>query len=413
MPSSVDLSLAIGLEPAKAVEYFQSKGYEISFRWQDMAASAHAKAFTAAGVMRTDVLEAMREEVDKGIRDGIGMDQFVRNLAPRLQALGFWGQQEIVNEKTGEVRTIDITPWRLRNMYRINMQTALARGRWLEHTAGADFMPIWIYKSMKDGRESLEHGDLHNSAFRHDDPVWRRIYPPWRWGCRCWIVATDLAGLDRQGLKLLDGGNLKLSAPDDGWSFDPATPGAELVPRPSDSAMSPDPAMPGSMATALDPLKPRAVDADRILLGHEQSGWDEQQYVDAFLGEFGIGAGQEALFTDAVNEPLMVSENLFKDRAGNWKIFKHGRERYLLLLADALKDPQEIRIGWTVIDGKKYLRRRYITVYDLDGSDQPTLIIFEFAGGQWSGVTAFQTNSAYIDKQRAEYKDTLYKKGTP
>ena len=60
MPADVDLGYAIGLEPAKAIEYFESKGYKIGFRWQDVAAEAHAKAFTVAGVMKVDVLQDIR-----------------------------------------------------------------------------------------------------------------------------------------------------------------------------------------------------------------------------------------------------------------------------------------------------------------------------------------------------------------
>lgn len=418
MPETPDLSFAIGLEPAKAVDYFKSKGYQITFRWDDIQRDAHARAFTAAGVMRTDILEAIRAEVDKGIRDGTPMDQFVRNLAPRLKTMGFWGEQEITDPETGEVRTINVTPWRLRNMYRINMQVALSRGRYLEHMANAEFAPFWVYKSLMDGRERRSHGDMNNSVFRYDDPIWNWLYPPNDWGCRCWTESTDERGLARRGLKVLNGSKIKQFS-GDAWSHNPAAmPEAGLIARPADQPFVDDmdtAAMLSENPDNLPTLTPRRM-ADLILPGHTESGWSEEQYADIFLGEFGASVGNPVGFTDVVNETLMVSEGLFKDRAGQWKIFTQGREQYLLLLADTLRDPQEIRIGWTDVDGKKNLRRRYITLYDIPNSrNRAGLVIFEIAGGQWSGVTTFAPpGETYINKQRAEYKNLLYnKKGSP
>ncbi|EPS7972089.1 phage minor head protein, partial [Morganella morganii] len=47
---AVDLRYAIGLPPAEAIAYFESKGYAIGFNYHDVEAQAHAKAFTVAGV---------------------------------------------------------------------------------------------------------------------------------------------------------------------------------------------------------------------------------------------------------------------------------------------------------------------------------------------------------------------------
>ncbi len=58
--AGIDLSHAIGLPPAKAIEYFESKGYAMGFKWQDVWAEAHARAFTVAGVMKVDVLQDVR-----------------------------------------------------------------------------------------------------------------------------------------------------------------------------------------------------------------------------------------------------------------------------------------------------------------------------------------------------------------
>ena len=46
----------LNVEPREAVEFFQSKGYHISFGWQDTTALEHAGSFTVAKVAELDIL---------------------------------------------------------------------------------------------------------------------------------------------------------------------------------------------------------------------------------------------------------------------------------------------------------------------------------------------------------------------
>lgn len=64
----------------------------------------------------------------------------------------------------------------------------------------------------------------------------------------------------------------------------------------------------------------------------------------------------------------------------------------MLLLADALKEPDEIwaRIEWHAATGKAVVRRRYVARFDVAGEDAPLLAVFERGADGWWGVTTFQ-----------------------
>jgi len=56
MAQKVDLGLAFGLPPKKAIRYFRSKGHVVSWNWNDTLGAAHAKAFTVAKVTNMEVV---------------------------------------------------------------------------------------------------------------------------------------------------------------------------------------------------------------------------------------------------------------------------------------------------------------------------------------------------------------------
>lgn len=84
-PASADLKYAIGLQPEDAIRYFESKGYQLGFKWQDVWEQAHARAFTVAGVMKVDVLQDVREALADALKNGTTLAQFKSELAPILR----------------------------------------------------------------------------------------------------------------------------------------------------------------------------------------------------------------------------------------------------------------------------------------------------------------------------------------
>ncbi|GAC1447745.1 MAG: phage minor head protein [Desulfuromonadaceae bacterium] len=190
--SKVDLAYAFGLKPAKAIEYFQAKGFAISWDWQEIWQEAHAKAFTVAKVVRLDILQDIRAGVQEALDAGITYQEFAANLTPLLKAKGWWGKQELVDKATGEITDVQLgSPYRLRTIFDQNLQTAYNTGRYRSQIDNVDNRPFWEYVAVMDVRTRPAHAALNGRVFRADDPFWESFYPPNGWRCRCRVRAHD------------------------------------------------------------------------------------------------------------------------------------------------------------------------------------------------------------------------------
>ena len=196
----VDLGYAISLEPKLAVDYFRSKGYRITWNWQEMSAQAHAQAFTVAKATSLDVLESIQLELDRALATGTTEREFKKNLTPVLQKLGWWGKQINVNSN-GEVEEVQLgSPRRLSTIYRTNLATAYQAGRYQQQLASSETHPYWQYIATMDDRTRAAHAALHLKVFKYDDPIWQKLYPPNGWGCRCRVRALTQSQVEREGL---------------------------------------------------------------------------------------------------------------------------------------------------------------------------------------------------------------------
>ncbi len=199
MLSANELTHAFALTPKDAVAYFRQKGYTIGWNWQEVAARTHAQAFTVAKAARLDILETIRKEVDKAISTGTTAQAFVKNLTPTLQKLGWWGKQVIV-DSAGVAEMVQLgSPWRLKNIYRVNTSTAYMAGRYKQQMENSEARPFWMYVAVMDESTRASHAALHNKVFRFDDPIWQTHYPPNGWGCRCRVRALSQRRLDSLG----------------------------------------------------------------------------------------------------------------------------------------------------------------------------------------------------------------------
>lgn len=194
--------------PEAAQKYLQGKGYAITESWRDLPAEAHARAFTVARAARLEVLQSIREELQRAMDDGLPFQAFKQNLKPRLQAMGWWGKA--IDKETGEIspypgtgRPIELgSPRRLETIYRTNMQTAYMAGRWKRFEAQAKRAPYVQYIAVMDDRTRPSHAELHQRVFRIDDPIWAHIAPPNGFNCRCRARNLTERDLKRYGLEV-------------------------------------------------------------------------------------------------------------------------------------------------------------------------------------------------------------------
>jgi SPP1 gp7 family putative phage head morphogenesis protein len=249
----VHLAYAFGLPPEKAIEYFKSKGYAITWNWEELWQESHAKAFTVAKAVKLDILQDIRDGIEKALENGTTYQDFAKELTPLLQKKGWWGRKEVVDTGTGEVSTVQLgSPYRLRTIFDQNIQTAYNVGRFRSQAENVANRPYFQYVAVMDARTRPAHAALNGRVFRYNDEFWNSFYPPNGWRCRCRVRTLDQENLVARDLYVESSagklstrdevvnkttgetrpvtvfrdrnpqtGKVESTAPDVGWSYNP------------------------------------------------------------------------------------------------------------------------------------------------------------------------------------------------
>lgn len=180
------------LAPQDAYEWFLGKKLVPSFNWKDVWNEEHAAAFTVAGMLRADLLQAVYDKLGQAIKDGKDAAWFEKELTPLLQKSGWWGDQEITDPATGEVVTKATgSPTRLRLIYDVNVRTAEAAGRWEQARRVQGTQGYMMRRTMDDDRVRKIHAEWNYLVLPLDDPWWDTHAAPCDYGCRCKDVGVD------------------------------------------------------------------------------------------------------------------------------------------------------------------------------------------------------------------------------
>ncbi|MCZ5325707.1 hypothetical protein O5699_25770 [Escherichia coli] len=87
----VDLGYAYTLKPEEAIKYFESKGYVIGFRCNDVKDIAHARAFHGGGRAETGCSGRIsRDGLTAALADGGTFREFAAQLEPLLEKKAGW-----------------------------------------------------------------------------------------------------------------------------------------------------------------------------------------------------------------------------------------------------------------------------------------------------------------------------------
>lgn len=186
------------LPPAEAVEYLRSKGYDISFDWEDVYAEEHARAFTVAKMTSIDLLQTVHDHVTRAVEEGRSLRDFTRDLRPILEAAGWWGRRDMTDPQTGEIREVQLgSPRRLAVIYDTNLRTSYSAGRWQRAQRASTRLPYLLYRTMRDARVRPLHRIWDGTALPQSDPWWETHYPPNGWRCRCIAYPISERDLNR------------------------------------------------------------------------------------------------------------------------------------------------------------------------------------------------------------------------
>lgn len=187
--------------PPEASRYLRAKALRPAFSWLDVEPEEHAVAFSVAKATKLDVLTAIREEVQRALDQGIPLEQFQRDLRPRLEKLGWWGARETIG-KDGTRRTIQLgSPRRLRTIYDANIRSARAAGQWERIQRTKRAMPYLLYGLGPSERHRPHHESKAGLVLPVDDPFWATWMPPNGWGCKCWVRQITRREAETRGIE--------------------------------------------------------------------------------------------------------------------------------------------------------------------------------------------------------------------
>lgn len=130
-------------------------------------------AFTVTGLAKTEHTSKVADALLKAYDEGSSYNEFKKSLT------GFG--EEIAG----------ISETQLQLVYRQNMTSAFAEGRFKQMMQAADIFPNWEYVTAGDHRVRPAHAAMDGEVRRYDDPFWNAWYPPNGFNCRCVVEVTD------------------------------------------------------------------------------------------------------------------------------------------------------------------------------------------------------------------------------
>lgn len=411
------------------IDYFRGKVDLPTRAWTDIYAQEHDWGFVVAGANKRALLADLRGAVEKVITAGGTLEQFRRDFDQVVERHGW--------QYNGE------RGWRTRVIYETNLRQSYNAGREAQMSDPElrKRRPYGLYRHGDSANPRPQHLAWNGLVLPLDDPWWSTHSPQNGWGCKCKKFMLSERDLERQGLKVgtapaieyedqvigknSPNGPRTVRVPkgiDPGFEYAPgrsrlsdAVPplrGYDPLPEPTPGAKSSATAagLPNRRPQA--PLPPaRKASAERML----PAGLSDEQYMARFLAEFGATPEAPAVFKDVTGDAVVIGRELFTNaKTGKLKVGKPGHSRELLLLADALKSPDEVwvRLEWMYAQNKAVVRRRYISRFEVAGEPLPALAVFEVGDDGWDGITTFspQAGSAeYLESLRVGVR--LYRRG--
>lgn len=155
--------------------------------------------------MSCSVLDKIHHYCIASVTKGLTEEMFKSGLRKHLESSGWYGGKydHLPDTEENQKKKESYLNWRLGVIFRTNLSTAYAAGKYRQMMRVADMRPIWVYSALLDKRTRPAHAALHNKAFRFNDPFWSTYYPPNGWNCRCFIYSITESQAASRGIEIL------------------------------------------------------------------------------------------------------------------------------------------------------------------------------------------------------------------
>jgi len=389
-------------EYKEAVEFFTQKINLPTATYKDLTGAMHSRAFAVAGAMRDDILSDFRGAIEKAIASGSTLQEFRKTYNGIADK---WAADDpgFREKRTGK----SYDAWRSKVIYSTNMATAYAAGResQMRDPAMKDIWQYARYRSMMDGRERLEHAAWNNIVLPINDPWWSTHTPPNGWNCRCWIEpvsATELEILREEGARLKEELHLNpnnVRGIDEGWDHNVGEANFGILRREGKQWATEN--QRGLWSGTPEPLNLQAIDEKRLYsLQKPTSVAEFKDTLDKALAtKDGVAAFSKNLggntYSYVVDTERLV-EHLQNDPS---------RSRFANMIAETIKDPQEIRAVFLKSNtGRVAIRHRFYSKFKDDDKERYILVVFDANEARFVSHTTFSRDSGFDDFDRVIYR---------
>ncbi len=170
---------------AEQIDFFRRKTNLGTQAWTDIWEAQHDRAFVVAGAMKADLLDEIRQAVDKAIATGTTLETFRKEFRDITDRLG-WPGTAGAGSKGG-------FNWRTKVIYETNLRTSYAAGREAQ-LADPGLQKLLPFRKYVHNDSVLnprpQHLAWNGLTLPHDHPFWQTHSPPNGWGCRCRVTAV-------------------------------------------------------------------------------------------------------------------------------------------------------------------------------------------------------------------------------
>lgn len=185
MPDPVNPLGRFDLPFAEQIDFFRRKTNLGTQAWTDIWEAQHDRSFVVAGAMKADLLNEIRQAVDKAIATGTTLETFRKEFRDITDRLG-WPGTAGAGSKGG-------FNWRTKVIYETNLRTSYAAGREAQ-LADPGLQALLPFRRYVHNDSVLHPRPLHLAwnglTLPHDHPFWQTHSPPNGWGCRCRVTAV-------------------------------------------------------------------------------------------------------------------------------------------------------------------------------------------------------------------------------
>jgi SPP1 gp7 family putative phage head morphogenesis protein len=198
-PAASPFKLSFDVPFAEAIKQSRSRKVTLpSIYYGEMQGVARMRAFSVAGIAATDQLQAILDSLNGALAGGKTFAEW------KLDAF----------KEAGLV----LPSHRLDNIFRTNIQSAYAAGRWEQQKRNLKTRPFLMYDAINDDRVRAAHLAMDGFVAKWDDPTWKVWYPPCGYRCRCSTTALT----EEQAKKRMkpDQPASPGVRPDAGWEYD-------------------------------------------------------------------------------------------------------------------------------------------------------------------------------------------------